>query len=138
MLAILSAELSRYIPILTLTSLHPFNFRPSGLYPSARNRLMYSSGCNRLNTSARSPGVVAVDGPASFSTTAAAMVAMMYECIGREHRILKVVEWRSGKNRRVYNDLPVMPMSIHFQFAGMYLIRIKRTLTSPTTQLLTT
>lgn len=100
---------------------------------------MYSSGCNRLNTSARSPGVVVVDGPASFSTTAAAaMVAMMYECIGREHRILKVVKWRSGKIRRVHNDLTFMPMSIHFQYAGMKLIRIKRTLTSPTTQLLTT
>jgi len=45
---------------------------------------MYSSGCNRLNTSARSPAVVVVDGPASFSTTAAAaMVVMIYGCIGR-------------------------------------------------------
>jgi hypothetical protein len=36
------------------------------------------------------------------------------------------------------NDLFVMLMSIHFQFAGMKLVRIKRTLTSPTTQLLMT
>jgi hypothetical protein len=40
---------------------------------------MYSSGCRRLNTSALSPGVVVVDGPAWFST--GAVVIVLVRCI---------------------------------------------------------